>query len=116
MCSLLTSALLSLLLSARSHLSSWLEQYQSDPTPREVRDMVRDMNCATSQKVFIGECRPDVHAYSIPTRSLLQPSRSKVMKLWHSLRGRVPWRPSLPRRAPLDTLAAKPCFPLLAKP
>jgi hypothetical protein len=38
-----------------SHLSSWLDQYQSDPTACEVRDMVRDMNCATSQKVFIGE-------------------------------------------------------------
>lgn len=24
--------------------------------PMEVRDMVRDMNCATSQRVFIGEC------------------------------------------------------------
>jgi hypothetical protein len=23
--------------------------------PMEVRDMVRDMNCATSQRVFIGE-------------------------------------------------------------
>lgn len=95
MCSLLTSVLLSLLLSARSHLSSWLEQYQSDPTPCEVRDMVRDMNCATSQKVFIGECRPDVHtdrnahasrhsmhtAWRLgvaPTRSLRQPSRSKA--------------------------------------
>lgn len=38
-----------------SHLSAWLDQYDSDPTPCEVRDMVRDMNCATSQKVFIGE-------------------------------------------------------------
>jgi hypothetical protein len=38
-----------------SHLNAWLEQYESDPTAVEVRDMVRDMNCATSQKVFIGE-------------------------------------------------------------
>lgn len=38
-----------------SHLASWLDEFQADPSPREVRDMVRDMNCATSQKVFIGE-------------------------------------------------------------
>lgn len=44
-----------------SHLDSWLEEFQSNPTLREVRDMVRDMNCATSQKVFIGKRSPHPH-------------------------------------------------------
>jgi hypothetical protein len=30
--------------------------------PMEVRDMVRDMNCATSQRVFIGERARDAAA------------------------------------------------------
>lgn len=48
-----------------SHLDSWLEEFQSNPTPREVRDMVRDMNCATSQKVFIGKRSPHPHTAAL---------------------------------------------------
>lgn len=43
----------------RTHLTAWLAAAEARPGPVEVRDMVRDMNCATSQAVFIGaETRP----------------------------------------------------------
>lgn len=39
----------------REHIAAWMEQQEACPGPVEVRDMVRDMNAATSQRVFVGE-------------------------------------------------------------
>lgn len=41
----------------RQHLAGWMEGQAAAPGPREVRNLVRDMNANTSQRVFVGEWR-----------------------------------------------------------
>lgn len=80
----------------RSHISSWLDAYESDPTPCEVRDMVRDMNCATSQKVFIGPYLDDpkvakqfTDAYMEMVAGFLTfPLKFPGTAVWRAMKGR----------------------------
>ncbi|KAF8056740.1 CYP710A1 [Scenedesmus sp. PABB004] len=80
----------------RAHLSAWLAAQAAAPGAREVRDLVRDMNCATSQRVFIGPYLDDPAVAARFTSSFMDmvagfltfPLKFPGTAVWRAMKGR----------------------------
>lgn len=61
----------------RKHLANWIKDYPHGSTPQEMRDLIRNFNCETSQTVFLGPHLADpvkfTNDYNNMTKGFLSP-------------------------------------------
>eukprot|EP00879_Flechtneria_rotunda_P008606 GHRR01009018.1.p1 GENE.GHRR01009018.1~~GHRR01009018.1.p1 ORF type:complete len:552 (+),score=155.86 GHRR01009018.1:234-1889(+) len=80
----------------RQHIAAWMEAQEANPGPVEVRDMVRDMNANTSQRVFVGPYLDDpkvakkfTDAYLDMVKGFLTfPLKFPGTAVWRAMKGR----------------------------
>eukprot|EP00878_Enallax_costatus_P046918 GHUV01057238.1.p1 GENE.GHUV01057238.1~~GHUV01057238.1.p1 ORF type:complete len:364 (+),score=84.22 GHUV01057238.1:301-1392(+) len=80
----------------REHCAIWMEKQQQVQAPMEMRELIRDMNCATSQRVFIGPYLDDpkvqrqfTDAYNEMVKGFLTfPLKFPGTQVWKSMKGR----------------------------